>query len=66
MLAHDLYTQTSEDVKVVEDSIRGYDNTPMAKLEQAKGDSTVAINIANFAAGETPGKNTQKLRCRKC
>ena len=60
MLAHNLYTQASEDVKVVEDSIRGYDNTPMAKLEQAKGDSTVAINIANFA-GETPGKNTQKI-----
>ncbi len=30
-LAHNLYIQGSEDLKVVEDIIRGYDNTPMAK-----------------------------------
>jgi hypothetical protein len=62
-LAHNLYIQGSEDLKVVEDIIRGYDNTPMAKM--LLPDSAKSIDKVNFA-GEIPRKNSQQMRCRRC
>jgi hypothetical protein len=37
LLASNLYIQGCEDLKVVEDVIRGYDNTPMPKQTQSEG-----------------------------
>ena len=53
LLAHNLYIQGSEDVKVVEDLIRGYDNTPMAK--QLLTDATKSVDKVN-AVAETSRK----------
>ncbi len=63
LLAHNLYIQGSEDVKVVEDLIRGYDNTPMAK--QLLTDATKSVDKVN-AAAETSRKKAQQMRCRRC
>ncbi len=53
MLTQNLYTQAYEDIKVPEDSMCAYDNTPNEKVQENKGDT---INVANFA-GETLGKH---------
>jgi hypothetical protein len=54
LLASNLYIQGCEELKVVEDVIRGYDNTPMAKQVQTEGVKT--FDKANVAA-EIPGRN---------
>ncbi len=54
LLANNLYIQGSEEVKFVENLIRGYDNTPMAKQLLTEGNKSVdKVN----AAGEIPRKN---------
>ena len=63
LLASNLYIQGCDDVKVVEDVIRGYDNTPMAKQNQPEGGKS--FDKANVAA-EIPGKNGSQKRCRLC
>ncbi len=64
ILAHNLYVQESEDnLKVLEDVIRGNYNTPMAKQLLIEGNKSAdKVNLA----GETPGKNAQKMCCRRC
>ena len=63
LLASNLYVQGGDDVKVVEDVIRGYDNTPMGKQVQTEGVKT--FDKANVVA-EIPGKIGSQKRCRLC
>jgi hypothetical protein len=64
LLAHNLYIQGSENVKVVDDLIRGNDNTPMAK--QLLTDATKSVDKANAAAETSRKKAQQQMRCWRC